>query len=429
MKYIIPVYGMHCVSCEVLMESEISKIPDVTVLKVSKKENMIEVDTDEKHISEIKKMIKKLGYHIEKQEERSKNTFLDLTIIILFFIIIGMLWFLWADLWLTQMMAFDQKSWLFIIFLIGIVASLSTCLAVTGGIVLGFGKYLDTSATFFDHLKIQGKFQLGRISGFMIGWAFLWALGSYITKVWNLNLILLGVTWIFLIFMWWHILWFFPSPSKFWISMPKSFGNKILSIQNPAFTPIIGALTFFLPCGFTQSMQIMAASSGSPIIWSLMMWIFALGTAPVLIWVWVWGSYLDGKKMKTFKQLVWVIVVYFGIFTLFNLTHFFTFWTPTVPNHSLENISFEQVTAFHNGYTMQNKEIFLKAWGNYKLNIIPAKNGIGCMTTLTIPGIDGSVHQVLAWKPIWITIVDAKPGKYNIICTTMGMKQGEIIIE
>ena len=45
------------------------------------------------------------------------------------------------------------------------------------------------------------------------------------------------------------------------------------------------------------------------------------------------------------------------------------------------------------------------------------------MSTLTIPGIDKTIHKVLAGKTIGIPIVNAKPGTYNIVCSSMGMKQ------
>jgi len=89
----------------------------------------------------------------------------------------------------------------------------------------------------------------------------------------------------------------------------------------------------------------------------------------------------------------------------------------------LENISFEQKTILHNGWSLAEKEVYLDAGKNYKLNIIPTKDGSGCMSTLTIPGIDKTIHQVLAGKTIGIPIVNAKPGTYNIVCSTMGMKQ------
>lgn len=54
-------------------------------------------------------------------------------------------------------------------------------------------------------------------------------------------------------------------------------------IEHKTFTPlIVGFATFFLPCGFTQSMQVAALSSGSFASGLAIMLAFALGTLPML---------------------------------------------------------------------------------------------------------------------------------------------------
>lgn len=77
----------------------------------------------------------------------------------------------------------------------------------------------------------------------------------------------------------------FPILSKINFTLPKSisrfFGitdNKIYSHKG---TILLGALTFFLPCGFTQAMQLYAISSGNFISGALIMSLFAIGTKPI----------------------------------------------------------------------------------------------------------------------------------------------------
>jgi sulfite exporter TauE/SafE len=67
---------------------------------------------------------------------------------------------------------------------------------------------------------------------------------------------------IVVLYMGLHMLGFVPSITKFGFSLPKSWSKNILTVKNPAFAPIIGMLTFFLPCGFTQSMQLLAINGG-----------------------------------------------------------------------------------------------------------------------------------------------------------------------
>jgi sulfite exporter TauE/SafE len=45
---------------------------------------------------------------------------------------------------------------------------------------------------------------------------------------------------------------------------------------------LLGVATFFLPCGFTQSMQAFALTTGSFTTGAMTMLVFALGTLPML---------------------------------------------------------------------------------------------------------------------------------------------------
>lgn len=48
------------------------------------------------------------------------------------------------------------------------------------------------------------------------------------------------------------------------ITLPAGIFQTFRKIEHKTFTPLlIGLGTFFLPCGFTQSMQIAALSTGS----------------------------------------------------------------------------------------------------------------------------------------------------------------------
>ncbi len=427
MKTKLPIYGMHCKACELLVESRVSELSWVQVKSISQTKNFIEVEVEnEKDVKKIKEIITSLWYEVEKKQIR-KNNFFDYIIIFLLFVLFWILYFLFQDVDFVQNIANVQNASLLVVILIWFVASLSSCLAVTGGIVLGFSKYMDTSKNASSGLKIQTKFHIGRILWFALGWWILGSIGWYFWSLGSLNTFLLFLAGIFMIYMWLHILNIIPSLK---ISMPKIFGSKILNMKNPALAPIIWALTFFLPCWFTQSMQVYAASSGSFLSWALIMWAFALGTMPVLFLLWFGSSYFKNKDFHYANKVIWVIVVYFWIFMLTGFNNLVALNTPSdTQKIDMENISFEQKTVLHNGWSLAEKEILLDAGKNYKLNIIPTKDGSGCMSTLTIPGIDKTIHQVLAGKTIGIPIINAKPGKYNIVCSTMGMKQWEIIIQ
>lgn len=58
----------------------------------------------------------------------------------------------------------------------------------------------------------------------------------------------------------------FPHTLSLGLYMPGKVLQYINTLKHPRFAPIVGMLTFFLPCGFTQSMQVLAISSGSPLM-------------------------------------------------------------------------------------------------------------------------------------------------------------------
>ena len=100
--------------------------------------------------------------------------------------------------------------------------------------------------------------------------------------------------------------------------MPSGIFNFFRKIEHKTLTPIIlGFGTFFLPCGFTQSMQIVALSSGSFITGFLIMLAFALGTLPVLALL-SFGStsFSHSKYAPLFFKSAGVFVIGLGTFTL-----------------------------------------------------------------------------------------------------------------
>jgi sulfite exporter TauE/SafE len=81
----------------------------------------------------------------------------------------------------------------------------------------------------------------------------------------------------------------------------------------------LGAATFFLPCGFTQSMQVKALSTGSSAEGALTMFMFALGTLPVLALL-SYGS-LDLAKSKfrgSFFKAAGLLVILFALFNIYS---------------------------------------------------------------------------------------------------------------
>jgi sulfite exporter TauE/SafE len=115
-----------------------------------------------------------------------------------------------------------------------------------------------------------------------------------------------------------NLLSIFPWMQRFQLAMPKRLSQRLLGVQkiNSIVTPaLVGAMTFFLPCGFTQSMQIYALTTGSFTTGALTMASFALGTLPVLAAI-SFSSFSIRKPatQSIFFKTAGLVVIFFAVF-------------------------------------------------------------------------------------------------------------------
>ena len=102
------------------------------------------------------------------------------------------------------------------------------------------------------------------------------------------------------------------------ITLPSGIFSFFRKAEHATWAPVlIGLGTFFLHCGFTQSMQISALSSGSFTKGFLIMFSFALGTLPVLALL-SFGSvsFAHSKYAPLFFKSAGVVVIVLGMFAL-----------------------------------------------------------------------------------------------------------------
>ncbi len=435
MKQTIDIRGMHCVSCEILLEKSVKKIPWVTFKDVSYKKGILEIEYKKpEQYTAVKQAIEKNGFSLkdDTQDKPPMSSFILMNIIALLLVVILLIASYIFDIYQyipdTSTLSY---SWAFLVW---IIASLSTCLAITWGIIIGFSKYLDGTHDTLWHLKVQWGFQLGRILWFFLLGGLLGATGKLISINFWFTAIVTFFIGILLLYMWLNVMWLLPSLSRFGIHMPKSFATKVEALGKPQYAPIVWAGTFFLPCGFTQTMQLLAISSGSFISGWLVMLFFALGTLPVLFSVGMGSSYFQDKKLPILNTVIASILVFFGIITIYNSSNLLSFYAPKEAQAwqevSTKNLwDTEIVTVWHNGWNTEPQEIVLKKGKNYQVVITPDQDGRGCMSTQVIPKIKSQVSYVKAGQDIVYNFNNPLPGKYEIVCASMWMLQGIIVVK
>ena len=106
-----------------------------------------------------------------------------------------------------------------------------------------------------------------------------------------------------------NMLGIFPWLRRFNLRMPKFLAVKIGTIKVNSRQPLmIGLLNGLMPCGPLQSMQIVALASGNPFAGAFAMFLFSLGTVPLMLG---FGSLVSafGKKFSQKVMSVGAVLV------------------------------------------------------------------------------------------------------------------------
>lgn len=319
--YTFHVRGMHCKSCIALIEGELMDMPEVTHAESSLNTHTVTVtgefgDRTPAQIAEfLTKPLTRHGYslHLEKQPHTVR--WVDFTYAIPiaaafigFFIVL-------QKLGIVNLVGGGEMTYL-TAFIIGLVASVSTCMAVVGGLVLSLSaNYAKAGET----VRPQVLFHIGRLVSFFVLGGVIGAAGAAVALTSTVTFVLSFVVAIILLILGINLLDVFPATKRLIPTLPSSFGKGVKGLRGATstFTPLlVGAATFFLPCGFTQSMQLYTLTTGSYLAGALTMFIFALGTLPVLALLSF--SALSIKKMQTgvFYKAAGLVVIFFGLFNL-----------------------------------------------------------------------------------------------------------------
>ncbi|KKR21668.1 MAG: hypothetical protein UT50_C0005G0002 [Candidatus Moranbacteria bacterium GW2011_GWA2_39_41] len=324
--------GMHCVSCEKLLDDEFRQIAGVKDVRVDRLKNTGEIDYDETepNFAEIKKVAKKFGYEASESDNEghwvSKGTtgvqILDWVKAILIVAVIFVLFRFFQMTGVLNNMNLQSENMTFgVAFLVGLVASVSSCLAVVGAVIIAFGeKYKSSGKGFFANaVKPNLLFHAGRLATFFILGGALGLLGGELNISGNFVSVFTIIVAIVMGWLGLNILGIVPSISSAGVRMPKGLTSKwstLKSSEHKAAPFVLGGLSFFLPCGFTQSMQIFALTSGSFWVGGMTLFIFALGTVPSLLILGITTSWTKSSKMVVFQKVAGILVVLFAIFTL-----------------------------------------------------------------------------------------------------------------
>lgn len=323
--YTFHVSGMHCSACILLTESELQEHPKVSSAHSSLKTHSVEVTGDfgemapENIAEELSTLLEKHGYRLSAERPiAGGKSWTDFKYALPIALGFAVLFVALQKMGIVNLVDAGSVSY-GTAFIIGIIASLSTCMAVVGGLVLSM------SATFAkegDRVRPQLLFHGGRLAAFFLLGGVIGALGANFSLSTGATFALSLVIGLVMLILGINLLDVFPWAKRLQPTIPKFLSRHAYGVSklNHTLTPLlVGVATFFLPCGFTQSMQLYTLSTGSFMAGALTMSAFALGTLPVLALISFSSfSIRESSKAGIFFKSAGLIVILFAIMNIVN---------------------------------------------------------------------------------------------------------------
>jgi len=439
----IYIKGIHCISCEKLLNDELLIIPGVLCVRADRKKGVVELDYDKDApgFSKIKELAEKLGYAVSEKKEvlnniNNKKDWKSWIWALMFVFLIIYSFRLFENSSLARNIgALKSNADYGTAFLVGLVASVSSCLVVVGSVVIAFSeKYRGAKAGFWSGGILSNLlFHAGRLGGFFFLGGLLGAIGGEINISGNFVAIYTIIIAVVMVILGLNILGLFPDIASFGIQMPRFLSapwGELKKSNNPVAPFFLGVMSFFLPCGFTQSMQVFAIASGSFMRGGIGMFLFALGTLPSLMALGVTTSWSRGKNTKLFQKVAGILILLFA---------FYTFNSGLALVGASGNIFSRQDKAEKNTKTdgaEQIIEMHVTSAG-FAPNILKLKKGVpvrwvikgdnitGCTNKIIIPSL--GISQALSAGDNIVRFTPNKAGEIPFSCW-MGMVRGKFVV-
>lgn len=441
---IVSIRGMHCRSCELLLEDALGGIQGVTKVKVDFRKGRATLDhgADIPSQHEIINAVKQAGYEVGEPGKLPWIT-KDRTDWRYIFIGVVLLVVLYYTLRGTGLLniALDEKDvTVGFALLLGLVAGVSTCMALVGGLILGVAARhaeLHPEATAWEKFRPHLFFNAGRVFGYALLGGLLGLLGgvlqisgvflTFLTLAVGVVMIVLGI----------KLTNLSPRISAKSFTLPSSiarfFGISEHQKEYSHRTSIMtGALTFFLPCGFTQAMQLYAISTGDFKTGAVIMGAFALGTAPALLGIGGLSSIMKGTRARIFYAVVGILVIAFGVY---NIQSAMAVLPVSSGSTEINYTPIDQVTPGQTGAQVIRMTQSASGYSPSTLRvkagvpvrwIITSTSSYTCASSIVVPSL--GIRKNLTKGENIIEFTPTTKGTIPYSCS-MGMYRGTILVE
>ena len=332
---LLRVDGMTCANCESRIENELKKIEGISQADARYGSGTLKVvyDGTAVDIASIAKAIGAMGYNVAETDKSGGKTTGAAQILGTGFVIFA-LYILLNRFGLLSFFNFfpeaDAGMGYGMLFIVGLLTSVH-CLAMCGGINLSqcLGHRSGETGGRFSSLRPSALYNLGRVVSYTIIGGVVGAFGSLVSFSGNARGIVQLITGVFMIVMGVNMLGVFTFLRKLNPRMPKFFARKIEREKKSNSPLYVGLLNGLMPCGPLQAMQLYALYTGSALQGALSMFVFSLGTVPLMFGLGAFSSAVSKKFTGTMMKAGAVLVVLMGTVMFGNGMNLSGFSVPT----------------------------------------------------------------------------------------------------
>ena len=313
-KRVFRVSGMTCGHCEMRVSKAARKVQGVTSAIASFSRSRLEVTYDSDLIEEdhlvaaVTDAVTAEGYRVvgadKNAQPLSKVAPIALIILALYFLLrftVGFDFFGYIP-------KIDSTISLAALFVTGLFTSVH-CIAMCGGINLS--QSVGANGSTKNKLRNPLLYNLGRVISYTVIGGLVGALGSVLFLSETVKAVLLSLAALGMLLMGLSMLGWLP----WWLTprMPRFLSSRLGKAGAGKGPLVIGLINGLMPCGPLQAMQLYALATGSILTGAMSMFLFSLGTVPLMLGAGALFSTLKGKFAFVVQRVSAVLVVFFAI--------------------------------------------------------------------------------------------------------------------
>ena len=300
-KLSLKITGMHCQNCSNKIKDALNSM-GVEKLEVSYENGELACISDD--IDAVIAAINELGYTAEVTEDGMASRKNHRGAIVALLILLGFYLIIKNTVGFNTIPQLGEQVSYGILFILGIVTSLH-CLSMCGGIVIS------QSIAFENPIKSTLLYNVGRVIAYTTVGAIVGGIGSIVSFSPLLKGYITIFAGVFMILMGLSMLQSFAFLRRY-IKLPTIFNvSKFKSNRNAPL--LIGLATGLMPCGPLQTMQIYALGTGSILKGAFSMFVFSVGTIPLMMGLGTISGYISNGLNKKLLKLSSVLVIILGL--------------------------------------------------------------------------------------------------------------------